>query len=85
MGNGFFFAEIFEERRQCRVAMPDRGAAELAPREVVAPGDDMCAGHGAEFLRLDNTGELHEIPDRILVRAPGAAIADTGEPLGTLC
>jgi hypothetical protein len=30
VGDGVFFAEIFEQRRQRREAMPDRGAAELA-------------------------------------------------------
>ena len=81
MGDGVFFAEILEQRRQRREAMPDRGAAEPAPREVVAPGDDMRAGHGAEFLRPDDAGEPHEIPDRVFVGAPGAAVADIGEPL----
>ena len=38
-------------------------------------------GHGAEFFRPGNAGELHEIADRVLIRAPGAAIADIGEPL----
>jgi hypothetical protein len=61
--------------------MPDRGAAEATACQVVAPGDDMRPGHGAEFLRLGDAGELHKIADRVLVGAPGAKIADIGEPL----
>jgi hypothetical protein len=41
----------------------------------------MRPGHGAEFFWPDDPGEPHEIPDRVLVSAPGAAIADIGEPL----
>ena len=41
----------------------------------------MRPGHGAEFLRPGDAGEPHEIPDRVLVGAPGAAVADIGEPL----
>ncbi len=41
----------------------------------------MGPGHGAEFLRPGNPREPHEIFDRVLVGAPGAAIADVGEPL----
>ena len=53
MGDRILFTEILEQRRQGRVTMPDRGAAEPAPRQVVAPGYDMCVGYGAEFLRPD--------------------------------
>ena len=82
VGDGVLLAEILEQRRQRREAMADRGAARcLAPREVVAPGDDMRPGHGAEFLRPGDAGEPHEIADRVFVGAPGAAIADIGEPL----
>jgi hypothetical protein len=41
----------------------------------------MRPGHGAEFFRAGDAGELHEIADRILIGAPGAAVADIGEPL----
>ena len=37
--------------------------------------------HRAEFLRPGDTGELHEIADRVLVGAPGAGVADIAEPL----
>ena len=51
MGDGVLVAEIFEQRRERREAVPDGAAAKLAPRQVVAPGDDMGARHGAKFLR----------------------------------
>ena len=81
VGDGVLVAEIFEQRRQRREAVPDRAAVELAPREVVAPGDDMRPGHDAEFLRPHDAGEAHEIADRVFVGAPGAAVGDVGEPL----
>jgi hypothetical protein len=80
MGDGVPVTEIFEQRRQSREAMPDRGAPELAPREVVAPGDDMRPGDRAEFFRPGDAGELHEVADRVLIGAPGATIADVGKP-----
>jgi hypothetical protein len=82
VADGILFAEIFKQRRQRREAVPHRGAAlnVFAPAEVVAPGDDMRSGHRAEFFRPDNAGEPHEITDRVLIGAPGAAISDIGEP-----
>jgi hypothetical protein len=41
----------------------------------------MCAGHGAEFLRLGDTGEPHEVADRVLVGTPCARVAKIGKPL----
>jgi hypothetical protein len=38
VADGVPFAEIFEQRRQRRQAMAERGAAELAPLEIIAPG-----------------------------------------------
>ena len=80
VADGVLLAEIFEQRRQRREAMSNRGAAlnVFAPAEVVAPGDDMRPGHGAEFFRPGDAGEPHEVTDRVLVGAPGAAIRDIG-------
>jgi hypothetical protein len=63
--------------------MPNGGAPlnVLPPAEIVAPGDDMGAGHGAEFLRPGDACEPHEIPDGVLVGAPCAGVTDIGEPL----
>ena len=41
----------------------------------------MCAGHGAEFLRLGDAGEPHEVADRVLVGTPCARVAKIGKPL----
>jgi len=81
VGDGIFLTEIFKQRRQRRVAMPDGGATELAPRQVVAPGNDMRPGYGAEFLRAGNASELHEVVDRVFIRPAGAPVAEIGEPL----
>ena len=51
MGDGVLLAEIFEQRGERREPVPDRAAAKPAPRQLVAPGDDVRARHGAEFLR----------------------------------
>ena len=81
VGAGVFLAEILEQGGQRRQPVPDRAAAEIAPRQVVAPGDDVGLGHGAEFFRLGDAAGAHEIVDRVFVGAPGAAIADISEPL----
>jgi alkylhydroperoxidase/carboxymuconolactone decarboxylase family protein YurZ len=61
--------------------VPDRRAAEPTAAQLVAPGDQMRAGHGAEFRRTENAGEAHEVLHRVFVRAAGVPVADVGEPL----
>jgi hypothetical protein len=61
--------------------VPDRAAAKRALRQLVAPGDDVGAGHAAEFFRPDDAGESHEIPDGVFVGAAGAGVGEIGEPL----
>jgi len=81
VGHGVFLAQIFEQRRQRREPKPDRAATKLPTHQLVAPGDDVGARHGAEFLRPDDAGEAHEIADRVFVGAPRAGVAEIGEPL----
>ena len=69
MGDGVFLAEIFEQRGERREPVPDRAAAEPAPHQVVAPGDDVRARHGAKFLRPRDAGEAHEVAHRVFVGA----------------
>ena len=52
----------------------------IGPRQLVAPGDDVRAGHGPKLLRPGDAGEPHEVADRVLVGAPGAAVGDVGKP-----
>ena len=59
--------------------MPDRAAAEAALRQLVAPGDDMRARDGVEFLRPADAGEAHEVADGVFVGATGARVAEIGE------
>jgi hypothetical protein len=59
----------------------DRAATKPAPRQFVAPGDDVCAHHCPKFFRPSDAGEAHEVAHRVLVGAPGARIAEIGEPL----
>ena len=90
MGDGVFFAEIFEQRRQRREAMPNRGArrvpvfggaADFAALEVFAPFDDVRAGDDPEFLGPGDAGEAHEIPDSVPVGALRAGIFEIAKPL----
>ena len=73
MGDGVFLAEIFEQRGERREPMPDRAAAKPAPRQIVAPGDDVRARHGAEFLRPGDAGEAHEVAASRFRRRGGCA------------
>jgi hypothetical protein len=81
VGDGIFLAETVEQRRERGEPVPDRAAAKPAVRQLVAPDDDVGAGHGAEFLRPDDAGEPHEVADRVLVGTPCARVAEIGEPL----
>jgi hypothetical protein len=63
-------------RRWRTVAPP-----ELAPLEIVAPGDHMRPCHGAEFVEPHDAGEAHEVVDRVFVSRPGMKVPDIGEPL----
>ena len=80
VGDGVLLAEIFEQRGQRGQPVPDRRAAEPAPAQLVAPGDQMRAGHGAEFFRTADAGEAHEVLHRVFVGAAGVRVADVGEP-----
>ena len=65
MGDGVLVAEIFEQRRERRQPMPDGAAAKPTVGQLVAPGDDVRAGYGAEFLRPAYAGEAHEVVDGV--------------------
>src|SRR5271165_6670749 len=57
-------ASAASRRRICR-------AAEPAPAQLIAPGDQMRARHGAEFFRTPDAGEVHEILHRVFIGAAG--------------
>ena len=84
VGDGVLVAEILEQRRQRGETVPDGRAARIrrrSAREVVAPGDDVGAGHDAELLRARDAGEPHEVADRVLVGAPVFGLRILREPL----
>jgi len=68
-------------REQCGQRVAYRCTTTLAAGAVVAPGDDVCARHGAEFCRALDAGEARKIADRILVGPPGMSVADVSKPL----
>ena len=80
MGDGVLLAQIFEQRGQRSQPVPDRRAAEPALAQLVAPGDQMRAGHDAEFLRTPDAGKAHEVLHRVFVGASGMMVGDVGEP-----
>jgi hypothetical protein len=60
--------------------VPNRAAAKRAPRQVVAPGDDVGARHRAELLGPDDASEAHEVLHRVHIDVARVAVADVGEP-----
>ena len=82
VGHGVAVAEVFEQGGQRREPVANGAAAQLAPHQVIAPGDDMRARHGAKFLRSRDAGELHEVGDRVLVGPARVAVGEVGKPLG---
>ena len=82
MRDGVLLAQIFEQRGERREPVPDRAAAKPAPHQLVAPGDDVRARHGAKFLRPRDAGEAHEVLHRVLV---GAAAEQADRQVRTLC
>jgi hypothetical protein len=81
MGDGVLLAQIVEQRGHRCEPVADRAAAEAAPRELIAPGDDVRARNDAKFLRAADAGEAHEVADRGRVGAARARVAEVGEPL----
>ena len=82
VGDGVLLAEIFEQRGQRREPVPDRCCRRARARtQLVAPGDDVRARHGAKFLRPRDAGEAHEVRHRVFVGAPRVRVGEIGEPL----
>jgi class 3 adenylate cyclase len=63
------------------LAQDGEGQVVLLSGEIVAPGDDVGPRHGAEFSRVFDAGEAHEIANGVPVRTAGARVSDVGEPL----
>ena len=67
--------------REGRKLSPDGRSSKLTTFKLLAPGDDMCAGHNAKFFRFQNPDKSHEISNVIFITAPGVWIVDIGKPL----
>ena len=81
-GGGVAGTKVIEERADGGEFTPDGGRAELLPFEVLAPGDDVGAGHGAQFDVILDAEELDELADVLAVGEAGVAVGEVGEPLG---
>ena len=55
--------------------------ARLRCFQILAPGDQVGAGDGAELLRAGDPDEAGEVPHVLLVGAAGLLVRDIGEPL----
>ena len=75
-------AEVFKQGGEGGQLAPDRRAGELAPLEVLAPGEDMRAGDEPQFRRRGDADEGHELLQVIAVRAARVGIVDVRKPLG---
>src|SRR3954449_11289234 len=64
MRDGVLLAQIFEQRGNRGETVPDRAAAEPAPHQVLAPGDDVRARDDAKLFRPCDAGEAHEVLHR---------------------
>ena len=79
-GDGVALAEVIEQRGQGRELAPDAGGRQLAGLQVLAPGDDMGAGDGAQLRGPAQPGEGRELAHVDFVGPAGFGIGDVGEP-----
>jgi hypothetical protein len=73
-------AEIIEQGGEGRELTADTGGSERALLEVLAPGDDVGAGDGAQLGDAAQAGEGDELLDVDLVGAAGFGVGEVGEP-----
>lgn len=52
----------------------------LSAKKVIAPSDDMGAGHRPELVGMADAYEVGEIANVVLVGAPGPGIGGVGKP-----
>jgi len=78
--DGIALAEIVEQRRQGRELAPDTGGLQLPGFHVLAPGDDMRAGHGAQQRGFFQPGKEREFGNVDPVGAAGFLVGDIREP-----
>ena len=79
-GDGVAFAEVIEQRGQRRELAPDGGRRQLAALHVLAPGDDVRPGDGAQLRVVPQAGKGDEFPHVVLVGPAGFRVGDVGEP-----
>jgi len=78
--NSVTLAEIIEQGRKRRELAANGGISQAASLELLAPGDDMGARHGAELGGTAQTGKGAELPDIDAVGLAGFGIGDVGKP-----
>ena len=81
VGDRVLVAEVVEDGGEGRELPPDGRRGQGASLQILALGDDVGAGHGAEFLGPLDTDERGEVSQIVLVGPAGARILDVGEPL----
>ena len=78
--DGVALAQIVEQRRQRSQLAADGGRRQASGFQVLAPGDQVGTGDGAELLRAGDPDEGGKVAHVLLVGPPGAGIGQVGEP-----
>jgi hypothetical protein len=73
-------AEIVEQGGERQELAANAGSGELSLLEVLAPGDDVGAGDGAQLGDTTQAGEGDELLDIDLIGAAAFRIGEVGEP-----
>jgi transposase len=81
VSDGILLAETLEQRGERREPVLDCRAAEFAPAQLVAPSDEMCARHDAEFLWAPDAGEAHKILHGVFVDVSGVRVGEVLNPI----
>lgn len=80
-GDGVALEQVVEQAGEGGELAADRGRGETALLQMLAPGEDMGAGHLAELLRCLQAEEGAEVFEVAPVGAAGARVVEVGEPL----
>jgi hypothetical protein len=73
-------AQVVEQGGERRELAADAGGSEFSLLQVLAPGDDVGPGDGAQLGDATKAGEGDELLDVELVGATGFGIGEIGEP-----
>ena len=82
VGDRIGLGEVFEQGGEGGELAPDRGSGQLAPLEILAPGEHVGPGDQAQLRRRRDANKAHEFLQVILVGAAGVGVIEIREPFG---